>query len=160
MDEPKQLSKEDIKQLETDLKELKEAYQKELEREQAERDLQATRDSEQAEISAKKKIEDAKAKEISDKEVAEKEAKQEKELADFRSSVVDSLNAISEKDNSEVLTNLDNKLSTLVESLEKQEQRDEVSYFTDLSMIFFLFGCIPAFMFYKWLYGFFSETVY
>lgn len=160
MDEPKQLSKEDIKQLETDLKELKEAYQKELEREQSERDLQATRDSEQAEISAKKKVEDAKAKEISDKEVAEKEAKQEKELADFRSSVVDSLNAISEKDNSEVLTNLDNKLSTLVESLEKQEQRDEVSYFTDLSIVFFLFGCIPAFMFYKWFVGFFNDTVY
>ena len=143
-----------------DLKTLKETYQKELAREQSERDLQATRDSEQAEISAKKKIEEAEAKKISDKEKTDKEAKQEKDLSDFRQSVIISLDKLSEKDNSETLTKLDNKLSTLVDSMEKQEQKEEVSHFTDLSIIFFLFGCIPVYMFYKWLYGFFSETVY
>lgn len=163
MDEPKnqnQLTKEDLKQFEEDVKIIKEHYLKELEREQSERDLQATRDSEQAEISAKKKIEEAEAKKITDKEKADNEAKQEKELSDFRESVISSLDKLGEKDNSETLTKLDNKLSTLVDSMEKQEKKEEVSHFTDLSIVFFLYGCIPVYLFYKWLSGFFNDTVY
>ena len=163
MEDPKQLnqlSKEDLKQLEDDMKIIKEHYLKELEREKSERDLQATRDSEQAELSAQKKVEEAEAKEIADKQKEETQVKQEKELADFRLSVIDSLNKISEKDNSETLTNLEDKLSTLVKTLENQEKKEEVSHFADLVILFFLLGCIPVYLCFKGLYKFFSDTVY
>ncbi|MFD1899690.1 hypothetical protein GQR36_05340 [Enterococcus termitis] len=72
--EPKQLTKEDLKQLETDLRGLKEAYQKELEREQSERDIQATKDSEQSKILADEAVKEAEAEKLK----IESEAKEKK----------------------------------------------------------------------------------
>ncbi len=72
-----QLSTEEVSELKNEITALKELYEKELEREAAERDKQISIDSSEAEISAKK-IE----------EQTTKESKERQELGQFRDSVL------------------------------------------------------------------------
>lgn len=87
-----------------ELKKLNKSISEELEREKNERDLQATRDSEQAQISAEK-VEQDQAKELEQNELA---AARQKEL-------IDSLKAIDEKltPDSEALSTDDQLLSEI-----------------------------------------------
>lgn len=142
-----EFTKKDIEQLENDLKELKEAYQKELEREKSERDLQATKDSENAETTAKSI-----------------EKREEEELA-FREALLAQLASLESKSGDEqesldLLNEINTSLITISENT-KPVVNDTVSISqnADLAIIFFLIGVLPVIVAWKACDYFFRDII-
>lgn len=121
-----EFSKKDLEQLENDLRELKEAYQKELEREAAERDKQATVDSSENKILAEKAVKQAE----QDKVLAESNQKEKKASEDFRVSVLESLKNLDNNEENQLtnesITKLNKNLEILIE-YEKQNSQKNVN---------------------------------
>ncbi|MFD1899676.1 hypothetical protein [Enterococcus termitis] len=118
------MTKEDLKQLETDLRGLKEAYQKELEREQSERDIQATKDSEQSKILADEAVKEAEAEKLK----IESEAKEKEASENFRLSVLESLEKLDKSEENTLtndsITKLNKNIEVLIEYQKNQAQNN------------------------------------
>jgi hypothetical protein len=135
-----ELTKEDIEQLEKELKELKELYQKELEREVVERNEQATRDSDQAKILEQKELEEQKS-----------QAEEKTAEIEYKKAVLAGFDALLEKDSgSETLTELNTNISKLIEyeqfGAQKQTNQEFVgtAILTVLLFGFGIYGLIKA----------------
>lgn len=142
-----EFTKKDLERLENDLKELKESYQKELEREKSERDLQATKDSETAETTAKAV-----------------EKKEKEELA-FREALLIQLASLESKSGEEqesldLLNEINTSLITISENT-KPVVNDTVSISqnADLAIIFFLIGVLPVIVAWKACDYFFRDII-
>ena len=156
------------KEILEELKKLNKTLSEELEREKNERDLQATADSDNAEksaqaLEAKEKVEAERFNKISSALDSLTESEDEK-LADeqFRKDVLQALGEVEQENSTETLTNIDTKLGTIVghyEDTPENEQKDEISYFTDLILIVFFLGFIPAFLAYKGLSKLFDAAM-
>ena len=145
-----QLSKEDLKQLEDDMKIIKEHYLKELEREKSERDLQATKDSQNAESTAK---------------TVEKKEKEEKEELAFREALLAQLSSLESKsgekqESLDLLNEINTSLITISENT-KPVVNDTVSISqnADLAIIFFLIGVLPVIVAWKACDYFFRDII-
>ncbi|MFB5458281.1 hypothetical protein ACE40W_22765 [Enterococcus avium] len=144
-----------------ELKQLNKTLSEELEREKNERDLQATADSDNAEksaqaLKAKEEIEMERFNKISSSldSLSTKQDSDKKEDEEFRKAVLEAISAVDQDESSETLTEIDTKLGTIVgqyEDTPEVEQRDEVSYFTDLLLVVFFLGFMPAYLAYTGL---------
>ncbi|MBL1224577.1 hypothetical protein [Enterococcus sp. BWR-S5] len=164
-----EVTKEDLNELKSEITTLKELYEKELQRQNSEREELATENEKLASEKLEAEQAEKEAREIEQAEKAEQEASQaetneieKQELSTFRLSVLESLDELSESasdQNKELLESIDLNLTALVEQLDKQETANEIARFSDLTLIFFLLGCVPAYLFYKVLYRIISTAL-
>lgn len=164
-----EVTKDDLNELKDEIKAVKELYEKELQRQNDERERLATENEKLISEKAVAEKAEKEANEIEQAERAEKEASEaeqneieKQELSTFRLSVLESLDELSESasdQNTELLESINLNLTALVEQLDEQETVNEIAKFSDLTLIFFLLGCVPAYLFYKLFYRIFSAAL-
>uniref|UniRef100_UPI00132FF030 hypothetical protein n=1 Tax=Klebsiella pneumoniae TaxID=573 RepID=UPI00132FF030 len=80
---------------------------------------------------------------------------------EFRTQLMTSLDELDQSEQKTSLNEISNKLNVLVESSqvsEEQQQEQEVSHFTDLTLLVFFLAFVPAFLAYKGLSKLFDSA--
>lgn len=154
-----------------ELKTLNKTLSDEQERQSKERENKALQDVKNQEVTSLKEQE-TKDKEIAlQKLEAERFEKIEKYIQsqnqentntnDFRAQLFKSLDELDQTSQNESLIEIGNKLNVLVESsqiTDKQQEEQEVSHFTDLTLLVFFLAFVPAFLAYKGLTKLFDSA--
>ncbi|EOL46299.1 hypothetical protein RV11_GL000576 [Enterococcus phoeniculicola] len=158
-------SKEVNAELKQEISDLKGLYVKELERQANERESNAAIELERTEKTEKEQEESIKIEnERWDKmyQLIENQSPNEEMLKNeenFRNDILKALNDLNTDDSQmNTLKNIDTKLGVLVKNLDEETKQEEVSYFTNVSILAFLYFFIPAFLAYKGLSKLFDSA--
>lgn len=151
-------SKEVNAELKQEISDLKGLYVKELERQSNERESNAAIELERTEKTEKKQEESIKIEnERWDKmyQLIENQSPNEEMLnneEDFRNDILKALNDLNADDSQmDTLKSIDTKLGVLVKKLDEETEQEEISHFTNVSILAFLYFFIPTFLAYKGL---------